>query len=52
MKQVFIQDQKVEINSEVPTGVFCKKRFSKKIHKFLSKEPVLESLFNKFAGQA
>ena len=36
-----MQDQKVEINSE---------RFSKKIRKFHSKVPVLESLFNKFTG--
>ena len=36
-----MQDQKVEINSE---------KFSKKIRKFHSKAPVLESLFDKFTG--
>ena len=30
--------------------MFCKKGFSKKINKFHSKVPMLESLFHKFAG--
>ena len=50
MKQVFMQDQKVEVNSEAATGSVLQKRFSKNIHKFHSKAPVSESLFNKFAG--
>ena len=33
-----------------PPGVFCKIKRSLKIRKFHSKTPVLESLFNKFAG--
>ena len=44
-----MQDQKVEINLEAATRAVCKiSRLQKK--GFLKKAPVLESLFNKFAG--
>ena len=33
-----------------PPEVFCKKKSSKKIHKFHCKAPVLEPLFKKFSS--
>ena len=36
-KQVFMQDQKTEINSEAATKVVCKKRFSKNNANFTAK---------------
>ena len=50
MKQVFMQDQRVEINSEAATGGVLLKKVFQKNHKFYSKAPVLESPFDEFAG--
>ena len=36
---------------EAATGLFYKRRCSQKFYKFHRKKPVLESLFNKAAGQ-
>ena len=50
MKQMFMQGQKIDINSEAATGgVLLKKVFLKMFASFTEKH-LLESLFNKFAG--